>query len=143
MTCSFSRSSPRRHFECREDTGDEFEIWRTVCPRKRKRNNQSYRQNTKRMYLLFLVLLVVFGWSGIIPAIHLMSVYGVTLVMRQVAMGWMALMCFLYTASAITYATRIPERFFPGKCDIWVSRKFSFNPRNAHLRNKSTFQFRL
>ena len=30
-------------------------------------------------------------------------------------------MSLLYTASAVTYATRIPERFLPGKCDIWVS----------------------
>lgn len=74
-------------------------------------------------YLLFFaVLLVAFGWSGIIPAIHLTSMYGVQLVMRLVALDWMGLMSFLYTASAVTYATRIPERFFPGKCDIWVSK---------------------
>ena len=71
------------------------------------------------------VLLLVFGWSGIVPAIHLISEYGVELVMRQVALDWMGLMSFLYTLSAVTYATRIPEKFFPGKCDIWVSRMTS------------------
>ena len=70
----------------------------------------------------YQVLLVIFGWSGIIPAIHLFSLYEVELVMRMVAIQWMGVMSFLYTASAVTYATRIPERFFPGKCDIWVSR---------------------
>ncbi|EFO85245.1 hypothetical protein CRE_24680 [Caenorhabditis remanei] len=30
-------------------------------------------------------------------------------------------MAFLYLLGAALYATRTPERFFPGKCDIWVS----------------------
>ena len=74
-------------------------------------------------YVNYLIsgLLIAFGWSGVIPAIHLVSTYEATLVMRQVAVEWIILMSFLYTASAVTYATRIPERFFPGKCDIWVS----------------------
>ncbi|PIO52523.1 hypothetical protein TELCIR_26171 [Teladorsagia circumcincta] len=28
-------------------------------------------------------------------------------------------MAFLYLLGALLYATRTPERFFPGKCDIW------------------------
>ena len=28
-------------------------------------------------------------------------------------------MAFLYMAGAFLYAMRIPERFFPGKCDYW------------------------
>ena len=62
-----------------------------------------------------------FGYCGFIPVIHLICLYGITLAYRQAAGGWVALMCILYTASAVMYATRIPERFFPGKCDIWVS----------------------
>ena len=54
------------------------------------------------------------------PAIHFMVAYGVTLAHRQASVGWMALMGLLYILGAIMYATRIPERFFPGKCDIWV-----------------------
>ncbi|XP_068728267.1 adiponectin receptor protein-like [Montipora capricornis] len=77
-----------------------------------KLNHSKYR-------ILRAVLLVAFGWSGIIPAIHLIALYGVHLVMRLVALQWMGLMSLLYTASAVTYATRIPERFLPGKCDIW------------------------
>ena len=62
-----------------------------------------------------------FGYCGFIPVIHLICLYGITLAYRQAAGGWVALMCLLYTSSAVMYATRIPERFFPGKCDIWVS----------------------
>lgn len=74
------------------------------------------------MPFTFLGLVISFGYSGFIPAIHLIAEYGLTLAYRQAAGGWVALMCLLYTASAVMYATRIPERFFPGKCDIWVSR---------------------
>lgn len=36
-------------------------------------------------------------------------------------MGWLFLMALLYIAGALLYAARIPERFFPGKCDLVVS----------------------
>ena len=66
-------------------------------------------------------LFLTFGCSGIVPAIHFMATYGVTMAHRQASVGWMALMGLLYILGAIMYASRIPERFFPGKCDIWVS----------------------
>ena len=72
--------------------------------------------------MCFIGLVISFGYSGFIPAIHLIAEYGLMLAYRQAAGGWVSLMCLLYTASAVMYATRIPERFFPGKCDIWVSR---------------------
>jgi len=33
--------------------------------------------------------------------------------------GWLCLMGALYLLGAAFYALRVPERFFPGKCDIW------------------------
>lgn len=36
-------------------------------------------------------------------------------------MGWFYLMGAMYITGAGLYAARIPERYFPGKCDIWVS----------------------
>lgn len=36
-------------------------------------------------------------------------------------MGWFFLMAVMYITGAGLYAARIPERFFPGKFDIWVS----------------------
>lgn len=35
-------------------------------------------------------------------------------------MGWFFLMAVMYITGAGLYAARIPERFFPGKFDIWV-----------------------
>lgn len=81
------------------------------------------------IYLCFFFpsgLFLTFGCSGIVPAIHFMAAYGVTLAHRQASVGWMALMGVLYIAGAIMYATRVPERWFPGKCDIWVSSQISF-----------------
>ena len=37
----------------------------------------------------------------------------------EAALYWMILMGALYITGAVLYATRVPERFLPGKCDIW------------------------
>lgn len=73
------------------------------------------------VFVFSLGLFLTFGCSGIVPAIHFMVAYGVTMAHRQASVGWMALMGLLYITGAIMYATRTPERFCPGKCDIWVS----------------------
>lgn len=75
--------------------------------------------NTPKYRVLRAGLFLTFGCSGLVPSIHFMVAYGVTLAHRQASVGWMALMGVLYIAGAIMYATRIPERWFPGKCDIW------------------------
>lgn len=38
----------------------------------------------------------------------------------QATLGWLILMGFLYIIGAIFYALRVPERWFPGKFDLWV-----------------------
>ncbi|XP_037947560.1 adiponectin receptor protein isoform X2 [Teleopsis dalmanni] len=57
-----------------------------------------------------------FGLSGIIPAIHysLMETQ-----IKQSSLGWLTLMGLLYILGAMLYALRVPERWFPGKFDIW------------------------
>lgn len=35
-------------------------------------------------------------------------------------MGWLYLMAAMYISGAALYAARVPERYFPGRCDIWV-----------------------
>ena len=42
------------------------------------------------------------------------------------SLGWLILMGALYIIGALLYAGRIPERYFPGKCDIWVRFQYSF-----------------
>lgn len=43
----------------------------------------------------------------------------------QASLGWLILMGCLYILGAMFYALRVPERFFPGKFDIWVRHIFS------------------
>ena len=63
---------------------------------------------------------ITFGLSGIAPATHYCVVNGWEKAVDQVAIGWLILMGCLYITGALLYAVRIPERFFPGKLDIWV-----------------------
>lgn len=63
-----------------------------------------------------------FGLSGIVPAIHYSLMEGWFSQISQATLGWLILMGFLYILGAIFYALRVPERWFPGKFDLWVSR---------------------
>lgn len=56
-----------------------------------------------------------FGLSGVIPAVHYLYSEG----FFNSSFGWLLLMGILYIVGALLYAMRVPERFFPGKCDIW------------------------
>ena len=62
---------------------------------------------------------MTFGLSGIIPAIHYGIVEGWFNKLSQKSLGWLVLMGLLYIVGAMLYALRVPERWFPGKCDIW------------------------
>lgn len=67
------------------------------------------------------MVFVSLGCSGIIPCVHILIAHGITVALKQASLGWLILMGVLYITGAILYATRIPERFFPGKCNIVVS----------------------
>uniref|UniRef100_A0A672NJ53 Adiponectin receptor 2 n=1 Tax=Sinocyclocheilus grahami TaxID=75366 RepID=A0A672NJ53_SINGR len=56
---------------------------------------------------------------GVIPTLHFMITEGFLRATTMGQMGWLFLMAVLYITGACLYAARIPERFFPGKCDIW------------------------
>ncbi|XP_055678397.1 adiponectin receptor protein [Lutzomyia longipalpis] len=60
-----------------------------------------------------------FGLSGIIPAIHYGLMEGWFTQISRASLGWLVLMGLLYILGATFYAARVPERWFPGKCDIW------------------------
>merc|ERR1712223_1116341 len=62
---------------------------------------------------------ITFGMSGIAPATHYGIVNGWQRSIDEAAIGWLILMGILYITGALLYAMRIPERFFPGKVDIW------------------------
>ncbi|KAK8754000.1 hypothetical protein OTU49_007136, partial [Cherax quadricarinatus] len=62
---------------------------------------------------------LTFGLSGIIPAVHYTLVEGFDYAITRASLGWLILMGALYVIGALLYAVRVPERFFPGKCDLW------------------------
>lgn len=59
------------------------------------------------------------GFISAAPIIHLISIYGLKHVIDHGALYHALLMGALYVTGACLYAARIPERFMPGKCDIW------------------------
>lgn len=64
------------------------------------------------------------GLSGIVPTMHFTIEEGFVKATTVGQMGWFYLMGAMYITGAGLYAARIPERYFPGKCDIWVSLQF-------------------
>ncbi|KHJ77171.1 hypothetical protein OESDEN_23209, partial [Oesophagostomum dentatum] len=62
---------------------------------------------------------IAMGLSAIIPAAHLLIVDGFDFLYKKASLVWMLLMGGMYIGGATIYATRIPERWFPGKCDLW------------------------
>ena len=75
-------------------------------------------------HLLFFcfvtAMYIVLGLSAIVPAVHFIAIYGLKRGFYEASFGWLLLMAALYISGACLYALRIPERFFPGKFDIWV-----------------------
>uniref|UniRef100_A0A8C5HK46 Adiponectin receptor protein 2-like n=1 Tax=Gouania willdenowi TaxID=441366 RepID=A0A8C5HK46_GOUWI len=65
------------------------------------------------------VCLWVLGLSGVVPTLHFVISEGLIKATAIGQIGWLLLMAILYITGACLYAARIPERFFPGKCDIW------------------------
>jgi adiponectin receptor len=63
---------------------------------------------------------MAFGLSGIIPGVHWVFTQDWFLsVSLRISFGCLCLMAVLYITGALVYAMRIPERWFPGKCDVW------------------------
>jgi len=65
------------------------------------------------------IVFISMGLSSIAPTLHLAITDGIMWMFKRASFHWLILMGILYIAGAVIYALRIPERFFPGKCDIW------------------------
>ena len=64
---------------------------------------------------------MIFGLSGIFPSVHwLLSQNWLSSINLQFSFLCLLLMGVLYITGGLLYACRIPERFFPGKCDYWL-----------------------
>ncbi|MBN3304573.1 PAQR2 protein, partial [Amia calva] len=72
------------------------------------------------------------GLSGVVPTLHFVISEGFFRATTIGQMGWLFLMAVLYITGACLYAARIPERFFPGKCDIWTL-KMTILPKFSYL----------
>jgi adiponectin receptor len=72
----------------------------------------------------FAGVFMTFGLSGVVPAVHHAVADGWFNAISKASLGWLILMGCLYILGALFYALRVPERFFPGKCDYVVSLEF-------------------
>ncbi|KAF9184117.1 hypothetical protein BGZ51_003555 [Haplosporangium sp. Z 767] len=62
---------------------------------------------------LFLTL----GLCGVFPVIHGIVLYGIPLAQVAISLNYMICMGSSYVVGALIYASRTPERLFPGKMD--------------------------
>ena len=61
------------------------------------------------------------GLSAVVPVIHGLFLYSPGQLNRQIGLDWLLLQGFLYVTGAGIYAARIPERWRPGRFDVWGS----------------------
>jgi len=61
---------------------------------------------------------IILGLSAVIPVCHHIATEGFGAAMHM-SLGPLLLMAFLYISGAVIYAARIPEKWWPGKFDIW------------------------
>jgi adiponectin receptor len=64
-------------------------------------------------------LFISLGLIAGLPIFHFAILNGFSQALELASIHYMVLMGALYIIGALIYASRIPERFFPGKCDIW------------------------
>ncbi|KAJ3295781.1 hypothetical protein HK104_002341 [Borealophlyctis nickersoniae] len=62
---------------------------------------------------------IALGLSGVIPLIHSWLTYGLKFVRGSLTVEYLVVMGAMYVIGAVIYACRVPERWFPGKFDIW------------------------
>ncbi|KAI9319932.1 pPR-type GPCR protein [Dichotomocladium elegans] len=64
---------------------------------------------------LFLAL----GLFGVVPTLHGVWLYGLWSALDTLSLGYLIVMALSYIGGALIYALRIPERWYPGKVNIW------------------------
>lgn len=65
------------------------------------------------------LVFLAFGLSAVVPVLHYVIERGWVRALTEASLGWVILMGGLYVGGTSVYVLRIPERFFPGSCDIW------------------------
>ncbi|CZT15802.1 related to membrane proteins, contain hemolysin III domain [Ramularia collo-cygni] len=67
------------------------------------------------------LMFVLMGLSAVVPVIHGLQMYGYEQLERQMGLSWLVGQGVMYITGAAIYAARVPERWSPGKFDIWGS----------------------
>merc|ERR1740123_2028511 len=65
------------------------------------------------------LLFVCLGLFGLVPTVHFLIQSGWSAGMAEASIHRVLIMGGLYILGAVLYGCRIPERFLPGKFDIW------------------------
>ncbi|KAI8579882.1 hypothetical protein K450DRAFT_239531 [Umbelopsis ramanniana AG] len=66
-------------------------------------------------------LFLAMGLSGIIPICHGIINFGFAMAFQSISLGHMIAMGAFYVVGALLYGHRIPEKWYPGKFNIWGS----------------------
>ncbi|KAJ3206207.1 hypothetical protein HDU67_008309 [Dinochytrium kinnereticum] len=79
----------------------------------------STRFSTPKYRYLRTILFAALGLSGIVPLVHALILYRPEFADEAMGLRYVGGMGAMYIMGAVLYASRIPERWFPGKFDIW------------------------
>ncbi|KAF2766435.1 HlyIII-domain-containing protein [Teratosphaeria nubilosa] len=66
-------------------------------------------------------MFVAMGLSAVVPVVHGLQKYGVQQMQQQIGLSWLVGQGVLYVSGAAIYAARVPERWQPGRYDIFGS----------------------
>jgi adiponectin receptor len=66
-------------------------------------------------------MFALMGLSAVFPMIHGVRLYGFAHMCESAGLDWFVLQGVLYITGAAIYAARVPEKWSPGKYDIWGS----------------------
>lgn len=67
------------------------------------------------------LMFALMGLSAVFPVMHSVQLYGIQHMRKSVGLDWVVLQGLLYLLGASIYAARVPEKWSPGKYDIWGS----------------------
>ncbi|KAJ3411453.1 hypothetical protein HDV05_002188 [Chytridiales sp. JEL 0842] len=78
----------------------------------------SPRFSTPKYRYLRISIFMTLGMCGIVPTIHTAFKYGYQYFQRGVGGDYVSVASCLYLIGAVTYASHMPERWFPGSFDL-------------------------
>ncbi|PVU98632.1 hypothetical protein BB559_001411 [Furculomyces boomerangus] len=58
--------------------------------------------------------------SGILPLLNIHYIYGIDMILRSIILQYLFYSLILYGIGVVIYANRFPERFWPGKFDLFM-----------------------